>query len=265
MLPLLSFSALFGVVTSAHASQNPICKVGGSLDELEPTEINMVVDDSGSMFLSKSNEQIRLWSYAKYSLEVFAALLRPNDILNVYLLSSYKKDGGAAKPVVTLYGNSPQGERVDAIRNMTLNGKGTPYGPVQDAYKDLVTSSAPEKWLVIMTDGKFDGVSNEQVSGEVAQYLNEGNVSSRSKLQIAFLSIGDEAPVLILAGNQIEPLIPCLHQPRQTPELHDGRFRQFRKIFPHQRQFHGGTHLIHPSTHRFRAPTAIAFTGPMSH
>ena len=196
MLPLLSFSALFGVMISAHASQNPICNVGGSLDEIEPTEINMVVDDSGSMFLSKSNEQIRLWSYAKYSLEVFAALLRPNDTLNVYLLSSYKKEGGAAKPVVTLYGNSPQGERVDAIRNMTLNGKGTPYGPVQDAYKDLVTSSAPEKWLVIMTDGKFDGVSNEQVSGEVAQYLNEGNVSSRSKLQIAFLSIGDEAPVL---------------------------------------------------------------------
>jgi hypothetical protein len=47
-----------------------------------------------------------------------------------------------------------------------------------------------------MTDGKFDGVSNEQLRTEIARYLDEGNRGSSSKLQVAFLSIGDEAPVL---------------------------------------------------------------------
>ncbi len=182
-----------GFSPSANAVPVSVCEVAKSTDEPPVTEINMVVDDSGSMFLSKTNDQIKLWSYAKYSLEVFAALMRPNDTLNVYLLSSYRKNGPAAKPVISLSGKSPKEARVETIRDMQLNGKGTPFEPVQDAYRDLSSSSAQEKWLVILTDGEFTTKSNEDMSKEIEQYIIDGNTSSDSKLQVAFLSIGEEA------------------------------------------------------------------------
>lgn len=190
---LLFVPVASGLITSASASPASVCEVAESLDGLPTTEINMVVDDSGSMFLSESNDAINLWSYAKYSLEVFAALMRPNDTLNVYLLSSYREDGPAAKPVVSLSGSSPKEDRVNTIRDMQLEGRGTPYEPVQDAYADLARSPAQEKWLVVLTDGEFTTKSNEETSKEIARYIQEGNSSSDSKLQVAFLSIGEEA------------------------------------------------------------------------
>ena len=67
---------LMGFVPAANAVPVSVCEVAESSDQPPVTEINMVVDDSGSMFLSRTNEQKKLWSYAKYSLEVFAALMR---------------------------------------------------------------------------------------------------------------------------------------------------------------------------------------------
>ena len=163
LLAFLSAGMMAPTATAAGDSVN-VCDKNNSLDKLPQTEINLVVDDSGSMFLDTSNQPIKLWSYAKYSLEVFAALLRPNDTLNVYLLSSYNQgDGAAVTPEVSLSGKASLQDRVDSIREMNLNGRKTPFKPVQDAYKDLTQSGAVEKWLVILTDGKFDGVPNENV------------------------------------------------------------------------------------------------------
>ena len=194
VLPLIGMAA-----PAMSAKPVTVCEKNAeaeSFDGIPTTEINMVVDDSGSMFLSKSNQEIKLWSYAKYSLEVFAALMRPNDTLNVYLLSSYRKNGSAAKPVVSLSGQESKDSRVSQIRGMDLNGKGTPFEPIQDAYRDLTKSKAEEKWLVILTDGVFTTKTNEETSEEIARYIKAGNSSPDSKLQVAFLSIGEEAATI---------------------------------------------------------------------
>lgn len=48
--------------------------------------INVVYDDSGSMVKTDDGKTIPRWSQAKYSLEVFTAMLNENDKMNIWLL-----------------------------------------------------------------------------------------------------------------------------------------------------------------------------------
>jgi len=160
----------------------------------QPRQINLVLDDSGSMFNDGGGNGTDRWSVAKYSLEVFAAMLEQNDTLAVYRMSDFK-DGANPGPTVTLFGTEPPSSRVAKIHEMPLYGYATPYSPVQRATADLLASDAPIKWLVILSDGEF----NDRATGEVQADLNAlvaGGRTETGAVNVAFMAIGPEAPAI---------------------------------------------------------------------
>jgi hypothetical protein len=154
-------------------------------------EINLVLDESGSMFRDEVGP-ITLWSMAKYSLEVFAALLSPNDELNVYRLSDYGPNKSG--PTLTLSGSLPVTDRVAQVHDLELMAGSTPWRAVTAAAADLESSDAPEKWLVVATDGEFDSPDRAGTTvpaQEVESYMDA--LTAQTGARVAFMSIGDGA------------------------------------------------------------------------
>lgn len=183
LIPLLGIS----ITTPAFADCG-----GGTVTEPPPKskQINIVMDDSGSMFWDGKRSLDR-WSFAKYSLEVFAALMNREDSVNVYLMSDFKDDKTPSSPSLQIQGSQSSQERVQQVRKLPLAGFGTPYKPVEKAWLDLKTGSAEKKWLVILTDGKFDKINPSKVEKDLQKFVSED-----SKAKIASLAIGDDAAQL---------------------------------------------------------------------
>lgn len=167
------------------------CGQGVNSVAIKKRQVNLVLDDSGSMFSNGGNTPLDRWSNAKYSLEVFAALLGEQDNMNIYLTSTYAKGGSG--PVVQLAGKEAASSRVSKIHNMVMQGGDTPYAPVQAAAKDLSASDAGEKWLVVLSDGAFNDRNSQTVQNDFNQWAKE-NTNESSALKVAFLAMGDKAP-----------------------------------------------------------------------
>lgn len=148
--------------------------------------INVVYDDSGSMIKTNGN-LVDTWCQAKYSMEVFAAMLGENDFMNVYVMSDYEEGGTSAPPRLTLKGSSGAETNVKQVHQMLTHALNTPFNTVRKAYDDLKLAKADEKWLVILTDGAFeDGAfTNKQVE----EYL--GNKAE--DINVMFLGMGKSA------------------------------------------------------------------------
>jgi hypothetical protein len=145
--------------------------------------ISIVYDDSNSML----ENQKTTWSHARYSLQVFAALLEENDELNVFLMSSFLSGSNRSVPDITIRGSSPN--RVsELLEGMTArNTGGTPYRAVQVAYEHLRKYAKPddEKWLIVLTDGDFN--DNPNLNEEYNKYI-----SRLEGLKILTLAIGPD-------------------------------------------------------------------------
>ncbi len=151
-------------------------------DESLPTRvINVVYDDSGSMIKNK-NKNVDTWCQAKYSMEVFASMLGEKDTMNIYVMSDF--DGGkAGNARLSLNGSNGAKKNVAQIHDMVTTAANTPFSTVRKAYTDLTSASADEKWLVVLTDGEFQGVSD--INGFFAQ--KQGNI------KVMFLGMGADA------------------------------------------------------------------------
>ena len=128
-------------------------------EENTPTRvINVVYDDSGSM-VETGGQKVDTWCQAKYAMEVFAALLGEKDTLNTYAMSDYE---GGAKPAprLMLDGAAGQKANVAKVHEMLTKAGNTPFDAVRKAYSDLTEAQADEKWLVVLTDGEFQGVED---------------------------------------------------------------------------------------------------------
>ena len=158
-----------------------------------PRQVDLVLDDSGSMF-TNDGVSVDRWSNAKYSLEVFAAMLGPEDILNVYRTSDFV-DGKTSGPAAQVSGDAPVDQRIGAIHQLDMIGGGTPYAPVQAAVGDLAQSTFEEKWLVVVSDGVFEGVEDAQVQADMEKFAAE-HTTGDTLMRVAFLAIGDSAPAL---------------------------------------------------------------------
>jgi hypothetical protein len=145
--------------------------------------ISIVYDDSNSML----ENQKTTWSHARYSLQIFAALLEENDELNVFLMSSFLSGSNRSSPDITVSGSSPN--RVsELLDGMTArNTGGTPYRAVQAAYEYLRKNakSDDEKWLIVLTDGDFN--DNPNLNEEYNKYI-----SRLEGLKILTLAIGPD-------------------------------------------------------------------------
>ena len=120
--------------------------------------INLVFDDSGSMFFDEEGRPVNdSWSQAEYALEVLVSMLGVNDRLNIYFMSYFAcgPEGMAASSQLTLYGSAGMVENVSRIHNRELTAGRTPFNSVRRAYQDLTQEVADQKWLVVFTDGMF--------------------------------------------------------------------------------------------------------------
>lgn len=145
--------------------------------------IHVVFDDSGSMFVPRGENDS--WCQAKYAMEVFAAMLDPNDSMNIYVMSDYES-GTEQGPKLKLSGATPALKNVESVHNMPLAGGGTPFRSVEKAYKDLQpVTSASEKWLVVLTDGDFEGVSKTHADDFFSRKADD--------ISVMFLGIGKAA------------------------------------------------------------------------
>ena len=120
--------------------------------------INLVYDDSSSMIETDGN-WMDTWCQAKYSTEVFAGMLGENDTMNIYLMSDFNKNTNAG-PFLSLNGADGMETNVSKVHNMLGPANNTPFNSVRKAYSDLTKASADEKWLVVLTDGQFQGVDD---------------------------------------------------------------------------------------------------------
>jgi len=144
--------------------------------------IAIVFDNSGSMYGSSNSS----WCRATYAMEVFASMMNEGDQLQIYPMWTIVLDKNERVPVnPPLVINGP-GD-ADVIRKIfSPVTYGTPFGTVENAYQGLLNTQADEKYLIILTDGKFDDPmkSAKRVSEKLDEY--------KEFMNIMFLAIGDD-------------------------------------------------------------------------
>ena len=160
--------------------------------------IHVVYDDSGSMAFNGGDS----WSQAKYALEVFSAMLGPNDTLVIYPMTSFSYIGNSDEKsatwgqTITISGDEPASARVDQVSRM--NGAdglymNTPIDSVRKAGSDLEQSNCDDRWLVILTDGIFDyGKDEPHVPVDDAEQMIL-SYAGKDDISCAYVAIGGSA------------------------------------------------------------------------
>lgn len=133
--------------------------------------IHIVFDNSGSMYEKATPMS---WCQALYAMEVFAAMMNPQDEMKIYPLHGFTigKGTGATysedSPLRITQNNS------NDIRNIyTPAPGGTPINAVSKAGDALNKVSGAEKWLIVLTDGAFTGGN---LSSTLSKYTPNMNV-----------------------------------------------------------------------------------------
>ncbi len=142
--------------------------------------INVVYDDSNSMLLDN-----RLWwCYAKYSLEVFSAMMQDRDSMNIY----YMSDDDSAPRISNLSGDrNRQQSNISKIHNTVTNTSGTPFASIRRAYNDLKGSGGyDEKWLMVITDG--DSFNQNESAADIDALISD---CASHNVKVVYLAIGD--------------------------------------------------------------------------
>ena len=185
---LLLFASIFSTIgVSAKDNGSLLKKANRKYD------IAVVFDNSGSMYTDKSEPEYadnKAWCRAKYSMEIFASMLDYDngDKLSIYPMWPVTTDGktnskGSDKAIkINKFSD------VDKINKIyTPDPLGTPFTPVKSAYNYLKKSDGSnEKWLIILTDGKFDDIKESDLKKKLIACTN-GNVN------VQYLGIGDKA------------------------------------------------------------------------
>ena len=155
--------------------------------------IHLVYDDSGSM-IRANGEQVDRWCQAKYAMEVFAAMLGENDTMNIYYMSAF--EGNCSwQPTIRMAGKDGAQANVAKIHDTVTKAGNTPFASVTAAYQDLTRTDADERWLVVLTDGEFQGVDS------ISTYFSNVPPS----INVMFLSMGPDAPdaaAIVPAGHE---------------------------------------------------------------
>ena len=170
----------------------PFCLTANAETYVPSRTINLVYDDSGSMIRVGSN-YVDTWCQAKYAMEVFAGMLGENETLNIYYMSDYVNGSTSKPPKLTLTGSkdaSVTEANVKKIHDLVTDASDTPFDSVKKAYQDLKKVSSDERWLVVLTDGEFNGTSNSRVEN----YFNE--CVADGKTRVMMLSMGPNAAVI---------------------------------------------------------------------
>ena len=116
-------------------------------------DIAVVFDNSGSMYKNQG------WCRAKYAMEIFASMLNyDKDKLHIFPMWEVMIDGSQPSSGGSYAAFDVKSKKdIDNISNLyTVRPSNTPFAPITEAYNYLKTSTADEKWLVILTDGEIN-------------------------------------------------------------------------------------------------------------
>ena len=139
---------------------------------------------------------VTAWCQAKYSLEIFSAMMQDNDCMNVYLMDQFtgmnKDQAQSVTPEISnLKGDrSQQQSNIDRIHEAVDISRGdTPVIAIEKAYNDLKANnqSYDEKWLVVITDG--DKFTNNETTAELDKLFSDCNSCG---IKIVYLAIGSK-------------------------------------------------------------------------
>ena len=113
--------------------------------------IAVVFDNSGSMYTGDSS-QSKAWCRATYGMEVFAAMMNPGDVLEIYPMSPVEVEGKSYtqdNPLVI-----SDEKEVSKIREIyTPSAGATPIETVSAAYEGLSKYKGKEQWLMLLLTG----------------------------------------------------------------------------------------------------------------
>ena len=168
-------AALLMSATLAVAATAALAPANEALADDGTRYIDVVYDDSGSM----DNDQ-RSWCHAHYAIEVFAAMLGPNDVLRVYTMSSADLGRASAdSPDLEIFGSDDISTRVaQAHEVFSPRSKATTFLPAQYAYSHLSANPDNERWLIVLTDGAFHVCDNLDLDN----HPESGSLQDVSKL-----------------------------------------------------------------------------------
>lgn len=174
----------------------PFCFTAKAETRIPSRTINLVYDDSGSMIDGEDETPVYVdaWCQAKYALEVFVGMLGENDTLNIYYMSQYCR-GDMPAPLITLNGSEDAKKtesNVKKIHSTITDAIGTPFSAVEKAYADLKAVNTDERWLVVLTDGKFRDKENNSMDKDAVESYYEDCVSD-DKTSVMMLSMGSFA------------------------------------------------------------------------
>lgn len=155
----------------------------------EPTrQIAVVYDDSGSMIFDDDDVYQENWYRAKYAMEVFAAMLGRQDTMTVFPMSFYRSSVEGSSPPITLQGGQDAAARVETIHTMNQEYRNTPFNAVRAACNFLQQQPAQtERWLVILTDGAFEGAPAEGAQSFLLRQAREQGI------KVVYLAMGAAA------------------------------------------------------------------------
>lgn len=164
----------------------PLVGNAANVTKIDKTyDIAVVYDNSGSMYQNEA------WCRAKYAMEIFASMLNYNkDKLHIFPMwevttdGSNPNSGGSYAPIEIKTEND-----INKISNLyTVNPNNTPFEPISEAHDYLSSSSADEKWLIILTDGAF----NEEKRGQGSSIDLQERVSSLASkdIKVQYLGFG---------------------------------------------------------------------------
>lgn len=157
----------------------PLSSINAFAKEPTTRVINLVYDDSGSMIETDNKEMVDTWCQAKYAMEVFAGMLGENDTMNIFYMSEYSKP-------LTLSGKDGIQQNIATVHKKVTTAGNTPFAAVTAAKNNLQKINANEKWLVILTDGEFQGVD------DVEKELN----NKPDNIKVMFLGMGPDAETI---------------------------------------------------------------------
>lgn len=155
--------------------------------ELSSKHVCIVYDDSGSMY-EKDGAPIMNWARANYMVQAFCALLNPEDSLYITYMSDIE---GSLQRGDYLAGD--RARSIAEIRSWRGDAQ-TPFAAVESAYDTLRSiegRSGDEYWLVVMTDGKFQGMKGD-LTETLKDYIDDMALAGKT-LKVVFLAMGGEA------------------------------------------------------------------------
>ena len=150
--------------------------------------IYVVFDNSGSMY-GPGN---KAWSQAIYAMEVFAAMMNfdSGDQMKIFPMHDVTTDGSETSKTTSSITVKSISD-IAQIHNMyTPNPLGTPYTQVNNAANELGElldkGGADEGWLVILTDGIFDG----DIPKDGMEKDLQNKAGSRENMYVQYLAMG---------------------------------------------------------------------------